>query len=67
MSQPNDFRFDKRIIEKNLRTGVVTQQEYEAYLKKLKDLSGEANVMGAVLSPIEKELPTGVIEEDEEL
>ncbi|RPJ11281.1 MAG: hypothetical protein EHM36_01745, partial [Deltaproteobacteria bacterium] len=34
-------KFDKRSIQSNLRRGIVTQKEYEAYLARLPDVSGK--------------------------
>ena len=34
-------KFDKRNIESQLRRGVITQKEYEAYLSKLPDVGGK--------------------------
>jgi hypothetical protein len=30
----DDHRFDKRILQRNLLSGVVTQKEYEGYLEQ---------------------------------
>jgi len=63
-----DIRFDKRVILRNLRSGVITQQEYDRHLNKLKDLNGETDVFEATLSSGRKKVPRGVIEnEDEDL
>ena len=35
----NIIKFDKRLIEWNLRNGYLNEAEYEEYLKKLPDLS----------------------------
>jgi len=32
-------KFDKRNIERNIKDGIITQKEYEAYLAKLPDAS----------------------------
>ena len=33
-------KFDIRVIEKKIQEGVVTRQDYEAYLQSLLDVSG---------------------------
>ena len=34
-----DLRFDKRIMEWNIRYNLITHQEYQEYLRSLPDLS----------------------------
>ena len=36
------LRFDKRIIERNLRGGIVSEKDYEKHLKSLPDLTEKA-------------------------
>ena len=67
MSIPDELLFDKRVIEQHLRTGVVTEEEYARYLKKLKDLAPDTSLTEAKLTPLGKQLPSGVIDEDDEL
>ena len=33
--------YDKRVLERNIQNKSITLAEYEAYLKKLKDLKNE--------------------------
>jgi hypothetical protein len=63
----DDFRFDKRVLQRNLASGVVTQQEYERYLKRLKDASTEAASFEASLVPIKRKIPTRNLAEEDEL
>ncbi|MCA9666580.1 MAG: hypothetical protein KC503_13355 [Myxococcales bacterium] len=39
-----EFLFDKRLVERNIRAGLITREEYEAHLAKLADVTdkGEA-------------------------
>jgi len=37
MSHSDQFLFDKRLVEKNIRRGLVTRKEYNAYLKSIED------------------------------
>jgi hypothetical protein len=62
-----DSRFDKRIIGRSLRSGAVSEDEYEKYLSKLKDLSGEAAVCESELMHISRKIPSRVMNEDDEL
>ena len=34
-----DKRFDKRNIEKNIKSGIITEKDYEMFLSKLPDIS----------------------------
>jgi hypothetical protein len=52
----NDFVYDVRIIERYLREGKITKNEYEHYLKNLPDMEDE----GCPL--IIDDEPTGEIE-----
>ncbi len=60
-----DMRFDKRIIERNIRVGLVTRREYEMHLKKLKDLSEDTTALEAELRHLDRQLP-GTPETDED-
>jgi hypothetical protein len=63
----DDFRFDKRVLQRNLASGVVTQEEYHRYLKRLKDNSKEAATFEASLVPIKRKIPTRNLAEEDEL
>ena len=41
MKQRNEFDYDVRVIERNLRERVITKEEYEEHLKNLPDVSDE--------------------------
>jgi len=60
----DESRFDKRIIERCLRSGAVTKDEYKRHIGKLKDLSGEVETCEAELLHIAKKIPSKVMEED---
>ena len=34
-----DKKFDKRNIARNIKSGIITQKDYETYLSKLPDVS----------------------------
>jgi hypothetical protein len=38
MSHTDQFLFDKRLVEKNIRRGLVTRKQYNAHLKTLSDV-----------------------------
>ena len=63
----DDYRFDKRVLQRNLLSGVVTQEEYERHLKRLRDAAKEADTFEAILIPIKRKIPTKVMDEDDEL
>ena len=63
----DDYRFDKRVLQRNLMSGVVTQEEYDRHLKRLKDASPEASIFEASLIPIKRKIPSKNLEEDDEL
>ena len=61
-----DIRFDKRVILRNLSSGVITREEYQQHLEKLKDLSGDTEIFEAGLSSGKKQIPRGVVEDEDE-
>jgi len=63
----DECRFDKRIVNRALETGELTHEEYKQYLKKLKNLEKEAELCEAKLIHISRNLPTKVLDEDDEL
>lgn len=36
-----DWRFDKRIVERNIHKGIVSAKDYDKHLKTLTDLAGQ--------------------------
>ena len=48
-------KFDKRTIERNLKSGVISQKEYDKYLAKLPDLAEESENIDVPLYPWEVE------------
>ena len=63
----DDNRFDKRILQRNLLSGVVTREEYERHLKRLKDNSEEAAIFEASLIPLKRKIPTRILDEEDEI
>ena len=66
MSIVDDFRFDKRVIERNLSSGKITQEEYEKHLKALEDTSDDGSPLESKLTAMDRELPAGTIGEEDE-
>ena len=48
-------KFDKRTIERNLKSGAISQKEYDKYLAKLQDLAEESENIDVPLYPWEVE------------
>ena len=63
----DDPRFDKRILQRNLLSGKITQEEYERYLKKLKDASTESDIFEASLTSMKRKIPTRIMDEEDEI
>ena len=48
-------KFDKRTIERNLKSGAISQKEYDKYLAKLPDLAEDSEIIDVPLYPWEVE------------
>lgn len=48
----NHSKFDKRLIERNLRKGQLTPEEYQAHLAALPDASDNVDVVEAQIESI---------------
>mgnify|MGYP001100767985 CR=1 FL=1 len=35
------WKFDLRVLERNLKEGIITEKEYQAFLRELNDLEGK--------------------------
>jgi hypothetical protein len=55
-------KFDKRNIEKNIKSGIITQKDYEIYLSKLPDVSDKLFVQEEMKTDLDE---TELIEESE--
>jgi hypothetical protein len=42
MASTNETNYDKRIVARNIKRGVVTKEEYEQFLQNLSDASDKA-------------------------
>ncbi len=54
-----DRLFDVRTLERNIKKGLITREDYNAYLEGLEDAKPKADV-------IESEFEEGVLDEDEQ-
>ncbi|MBW2700205.1 MAG: hypothetical protein JRF33_05250 [Deltaproteobacteria bacterium] len=63
----DDMKLDKRIIERNIRSGVVGPKEFNKHIKKLKDLSSESEKIEAELERISHQLPASPETDEDEL
>lgn len=64
---PDDPRFDKRILQRNLLSGKITQEEYDRYLKRLKDASKDSDVFEASLTSMKRKIPTRIMDEEDDI
>ena len=58
MSQKFDISYDVRVLERNLKEGVITEKEYKEFLNGLEDISENAAVIETSLfSEVEEDTP----------
>lgn len=63
-----EWLFDKRIVERNISKGLITQEEYEKHIKTLEDKTDHAEVVVIEEDKNEKsELMKDVQSEDDDL
>jgi len=55
--------FDRRVVERNLTTGVVSRKDYEKHVHALKDLIDESEEFQVTVGPEEE--TKAVVEEDD--
>ncbi|HOX44993.1 MAG TPA: hypothetical protein PK668_15445 [Myxococcota bacterium] len=58
--------FDKRVVERNIKAGVVTREEHQKHLKALKDLTEQSAKLESELNVLGRDLPTRNIGNEEE-
>ncbi len=46
---PRDMLLDRRVVERNIRKGIVTRDEYESFLKALPDAADNSEAIRAKL------------------
>jgi hypothetical protein len=59
---PRDILLDRRIVERNIRKGVVTREEYERHLQTLPDVGANAELIAARLGEREE-----AVDDDDDL
>ena len=55
MTQKFDISYDVRVLERNLKEGVITEKEYNEFLNKLEDTSENAAPVETLLTNEEDE------------
>jgi hypothetical protein len=40
-----EFKFDKRLLDHNLKTGMITEEEYQKYLTTLSDSANNCEIL----------------------
>ena len=63
----DDMKLDKRIIERNIASGVVGPKDFAKHIKKLKDLTAESDQVEAQLERITHQLPASPETDEDEL
>ncbi|MDB4927901.1 MAG: hypothetical protein JWM10_385 [Myxococcaceae bacterium] len=48
-STPRDMLLDRRVVERNIRKGIVTREEYDTFLRELGDTADNAETITAKL------------------
>jgi hypothetical protein len=67
MSILENMKFDVRILERNRKAGIVSDEDIKRFVKGLKDASENAAPVDAQLSPVARPIPGRILEEEEEL
>ncbi|MEE2787411.1 MAG: hypothetical protein VX589_08740 [Myxococcota bacterium] len=52
MKLSEDKRLDKRLVDRNLKQGLITQDEYDAYLKGLPDVIDHAAPLSVEMTDV---------------
>ncbi|TAK26414.1 MAG: hypothetical protein EPO40_20155 [Myxococcaceae bacterium] len=63
-STPRDMLLDRRVVERNIRKGIVTREEYDTFLRELGDTADNAESVTARLG--EDELVDDIDDDEEE-
>ena len=57
---------DRRVVERNIRKGIIGRDEYQSFLDGLKDVSANVELVRAKLGVEEETLEDDLPEEDDE-
>jgi len=63
-STPRDMLLDRRVVERNIRKGIVTREEYDTFLRELGDTADNAESITARLG--EDDLGDDIDDDEEE-
>lgn len=63
---PRDTLLDRRVVERNIRKGIVTREEYDGFLQGLPDVSAQAELIRARLGENEEPEGADVGDDDED-
>lgn len=63
-STPRDMLLDRRVVERNIRKGIVTREEYDTFLRELGDTADNAESVTARLG--EDDLVDDIDDDEEE-
>ena len=67
MSIRGTMKYDKRIIDRNIQSGLISQEEYKNFVDTLPDLTESAEPLESEMQIIDKELPTADMSDEDEL
>lgn len=67
MSIQENMKYDVRIMERNRKAGIISDEDVKRFVKGLKDTSGNAAAVEAQLGPVSRPVPGRILEEEEEL
>ena len=59
MTQKFDISYDVRVLERNLKEGVITEKQYNEFLNRLDDTSENAAPVETLLTNEEEEVTPG--------
>lgn len=63
---PPNMLFDRRVVERNIRKGVVTREEYDQWLTALSDVGENAETVRATLGEDDLDDEDDLDEDDDE-
>lgn len=63
----DEMVFDKRIMERNVRVGLITRKELDTHIKQLKDLGEDATSIESEVPRIRHRIPAVPRSDEDEL
>jgi hypothetical protein len=64
-STPRDMLLDRRVVERNIRKGIVTREEYDTFLRELGDTAENSELITARLGEDEPAADAAADEADD--